>query len=220
MPIALIAIAGLAAYFLFFQGGKGISPNQRPAQSATDVANAVQIALLNETDPAKLDEFANSLQPDYANYATQLHAKAALLRAAGGGGALPPPGVIIPAIAPAPAATPLTFAIWSLSDYEALHPDVQQYLDNSTPPHGLRVDQKIRVFFHDAGGGAIPVPCNVDDPDPNASTGYVGVSVDSQVPGGPKPGSKFHLSTTNEDDMYLDDDGTAAHYLAHGGANT
>lgn len=215
MPLALLAIAGLAAYFLFFQGKS--SSNQRPKQSASDVANAVQVALLNETDPAKLDEFANSLQPEYASYATQLHAKAAVLRA--GGGALPPPGVIIPAVSPGPS-TPLTFAIWSLSDFEALHPDVTMYLDNSTPPHGLHATQKIRIFFHDAGGGFIPVPASVDEPDPDGSIGYVNASIDAQVPGGPKPGTHFHLSTSNEDDMYLDDDGTAARFLASTGANT
>lgn len=217
MPIALLAIAGLAAYFLFFSKG-GLSGPTRPAATPDQVANAVQVALLNETDPTKLDEFANSLQPDYAQYATELHAKAAVLRA--GGNVLPPPGVVIPASTnPVIQPTAPVFAIWSLTDFEAMHPGVSQFLDASTPPHALRENQKLVLFLHDSSGGFIPVSASVDDPDPNATRGYVIASVDYQTPGGPAPGTHFHLSTTNEDDMYLDDN-IAGNFLAGLGTNT
>jgi hypothetical protein len=64
---------------------------------------AVNTALQTETDPNKLDEFANSLPAQYATYAGILHARASLLRASPNP---PAPAPVPPPPAPQPSPPP------------------------------------------------------------------------------------------------------------------
>jgi len=111
MGILLILGLAIAAFALMNKSTPGASGNN---PSSSEVASAVQTALKVETDPNKLDEFADSLEPDYHDFANQLHARAGLLRQGGGGGAVqpavyhPPPGVSPPPtpISPPPEPNP------------------------------------------------------------------------------------------------------------------
>ena len=108
MGFVLILGLAIAAFALMSKGGSsgGSSGGAAAAPNSADVQKAAQIALQSETDPNKLDEFADSLEPDYHDLATQLHARASLLRAGGGAQPAvyrPPPGVSPP---PAPAPLP------------------------------------------------------------------------------------------------------------------
>lgn len=135
--LPLILVAGLGAYLLLGKKGGGAQgtgqtdPNNPqgapqhgggplPPLTKDEVKLAVQTALNIETDPAKLNEFADSLLPDYVDYATQLHARAtqftgqpipvigpAPTPSGGGGGALPPVPVPVPQPSPQPAPAPL-----------------------------------------------------------------------------------------------------------------
>jgi uncharacterized protein YraI len=67
-------------------------------------ADAVNTALIRETDPAKLEAFAAALTPDYPNSAKLLLAKAATLRAAHP--TIPPAVQIVP-VSPAPSPVPV-----------------------------------------------------------------------------------------------------------------
>lgn len=108
--LPLLMIAGAAGlYFLTQKGGGGSGTTPIPAD---DVKTAVQTALANETDSTKLNEFADSLLPDYPDYAQALHNKASQLTGTvpvnvGGGGNVPPPIIPIP-VGPAPGPVPIS----------------------------------------------------------------------------------------------------------------
>src|SRR5260221_922897 len=129
MPIMiLLAIAAAAGLYLMSKKGPGAPltgpspsdaapPTQSPATagahdavSPEDILRAFKVALATETDPAKLDEFASSIPPAYADVAAQLHMRANEIRNAqkvpsNGPQPLPPapaPDVLPPAPSPQP----------------------------------------------------------------------------------------------------------------------
>jgi len=213
LPLLILAVA--VGAFVLLSKQSPTTPVQVSGLTPDQIALAVRTALAEEPDPNKLDEFANACQEaGYADYANQLHARANLLRQTppppGGGQVNPPPP---PPPQPQPVVTqgPTATTLWNIQDFQAAYPDAGPLLDDSTPPHGLQVGQKICFFFHTTAGGNsyIAVPGSVDDPDPNATVGYALASVDEQVPGGPPPGTHIQLSTTDESDMYLDEGGQA-----------
>lgn len=80
--LPLILIAAVGAYVLMKGKGGGMTtPAGGPIKDLPpeQVKLAVTNALAHETDPAKLNEFADSLLPDYPEYAQALHNRASQL---------------------------------------------------------------------------------------------------------------------------------------------
>ncbi len=120
--LPLLILAGVAGYILVMgkkSGGDlgtgqtdpnnpGAHGSPLPPLTADEIKLAVQTALNVETDPVKLNEFAESLLPDQAAYGQKLHDRAAMLAGVppipvvnpGGG------GIIIPEPRPQPQPVP------------------------------------------------------------------------------------------------------------------
>jgi hypothetical protein len=200
-------------------GGKGVVPAGGGTSGLTpaEIAQRVQVALQTETDPAKLDEFADSLEPDYHNLAVQLHARANQLRSGGTGqNALPPAGVKD------------DWAGYDIETFQKTYPEMVSRLEDAPPPHGLIAGEQILIILRPPGGGGpdkwVPAKATVASdrgPDPQATRGYVIAYTQGNIPGGPRAGTELHISTIDESDTYFDistnADGFIGQFLdAHG----
>ena len=107
-PLLLIALAAGVLFMTLGKKSSGtpgagqvIGPNGQPQTPSTtagmtpdQIKAAVATALQVETDPSKLQEFADSLLPDYASYSKQLSARAKQLSTPGPmNGVIPQPAV-------------------------------------------------------------------------------------------------------------------------------
>jgi len=145
--MGLLLIIGAAAALLLMMGGGGKTPTDIAGMSADEVKRAVLTALSTETDPHKLEEFANACAAlNYADYANQLHARASAIR----GGNAPP----LPLPAPAPsAASPFpdmahgTVHLLTVDEADKLINGFAAYVDASGPVESYKPGDNFFVIY-------------------------------------------------------------------------
>jgi len=165
-------------------------------------------------DPDAMDAYVGTLLADgFTDAPALLHKRANDLRTQLNVAPAPMPQAGVPTFKPGVVDTPAP-QLWTIDDFQSAFPNVKTFLDNSTPAHNMKNGQKIVLFYRSSSPpGYVAVPATVTSEDPNATIGYATLSVDTTLQGGPSAGSFVKLSTTNENDMTLDNDGTAAAFI-------